>query len=107
VLGANVGGSNRWVFTHRPGTLSHRPFFVEPARYGHGGGRPTFLKPQTALKAVTATAATALEAGSRVDLDVAAPTPKLRALAEVYAQNDGSARSGYFLAGLGARCMSL
>ncbi|APD47376.1 catalase/peroxidase HPI [Synechococcus sp. CS-602] len=88
VLGANVGGSTDGVFTHRPGTLS-TDFFVN-------------LLDMATVWTPTSEAADSFEgrdrhsgelrwSGSRVDL-VFGSNSQLRALAEVYAQNDGSAR---------------
>ncbi|MDR1996171.1 catalase/peroxidase HPI [Azonexus sp.] len=85
VLGANAGSSRQGVFTQRPGTLSN-DFFVNLLDMG------TVWKP-------TSEAAESFEGSdrktgevkwtaSRVDL-VFGSNSQLRAIAEVYAQNDG------------------
>jgi catalase-peroxidase len=86
VLGANVGGSRQGVFTHRPGQLTN-DFFVNLLDMGtawtpvgdnayEGRDRRTGAPKWTA---------------SRVDL-VFGSNSQLRALAEVYAQDDGAAK---------------
>ncbi|WP_439114741.1 catalase/peroxidase HPI [Hydrogenophaga sp.] len=86
VLGANVGGSQHGVFTQRPGQLSN-DFFVnlvdmstawKPSGDNAYEGRDR----QTGAMKWTAT---------RVDLAFGSNS-QLRALAEVYAQNDGQAK---------------
>ncbi len=85
MLGANTGNSQQGVFTQRPGTLSN-DFFVNLLDMG------TVWKP-------TSEAAESFEGrdrktgelkwtASRVDL-VFGSNAQLRAIAEVYAQNDG------------------
>jgi catalase-peroxidase len=86
VLGANVGGSRQGVLTHRPGQLTN-DFFVNLLDMGtawtpvgdnayEGRDRRTGAPKWTA---------------SRVDL-VFGSNSQLRALAEVYAQDDGAAK---------------
>jgi catalase-peroxidase len=88
VLGANAGGSNHGVFTDRPGTLS-QDFFTNLLDMG------TVWKPAQAERGVyegsdRATGAPKWTA-TRVDL-VFGSHAQLRALAEVYAQDDARGR---------------
>jgi len=88
VLGTNADGSNHGVFTNRKGALT-TDFFAKLVDMGTVW-RPVPDAPglyegrDRATGAVTAT-------GTRVDL-VFGSNSQLRALVEVYAQNDGSAK---------------
>jgi catalase-peroxidase len=85
VLGANAGGSPHGVFTKRPGLLTN-DFFVNLLDMGTAwkpapGGGDTFEGRDRATGELRWT-------GTRVDL-VFGSNAQLRALAEVYAQDDG------------------
>jgi catalase-peroxidase len=101
VLGANVDGSVQGVFTQRPGQLTN-DFFLNLVDMG------TVWKPTGANRyegrdrksgAVKWTA-------SRVDL-VFGSNSQLRALAEVYAQNDGAAKFAKDFAAAWTKVMNL
>ena len=101
VLGANVGGSTDGVFTERPGQLTN-DFFVnlvdmstvwKPAADNRFEG----CKRKTGAPRWTA---------SRVDL-VFGSNSQLRALAEVYAQNDGAAKFARDFAAAWTKVMNL
>jgi catalase-peroxidase len=84
VLGANFGGSPHGVFTARPGTLTN-DFFVNLLDMGTvwtptSEARETFEGRDRATGELRWT-------GTRVDL-IFGHNSQLRALAEVYAQND-------------------
>ena len=88
VLGANAGGATHGVFTDRPGTLT-QGLLRQPARHGDGveaGGGPA-RRLQGSDRATGAPKWTA----TRVDL-VFGSHAQLRALAEVYAQDDAKAK---------------
>ena len=88
VLGANAGGAAHGVFTDRPGMLTQR-LLRQPARHGDGveaGGGPGGVY-QGRDRATGAPKWTA----TRVDL-VFGSHAQLRALAEVYAQDDAKAK---------------
>jgi catalase-peroxidase len=85
-LGANVDGSTHGVFTQRPGQLTN-DFFLNLVDMGtvwtpSGANRYEGRDRQSGQVKWTAT---------RVDL-VFGSNSQLRALAEVYAQNDGAAK---------------
>ncbi|QCB47306.1 catalase/peroxidase HPI [Hydrogenophaga sp. PAMC20947] len=86
VLGANGGGSQHGVFTKRPGQLSN-DFFVNLVDMG------TAWKPTGAnsYEGRDRKSGEAKWTATRVDL-VFGSNSQLRALAEVYAQNDGAAK---------------
>jgi catalase-peroxidase len=86
VLGANVDGSQLGVFTHKPGALTN-DFFVNLVDMG------TTWKPTGANRYEGSDRKTGKPkwTASRVDL-VFGSNSQLRALAEVYAQNDGAAK---------------
>ncbi|MDP2220638.1 MAG: catalase/peroxidase HPI [Hydrogenophaga sp.] len=86
VLGANVGGSPHGVFTQRPGQLSNHFFvnLVDMSTAWKPVGDNAYEGRDRKTGAVKWTA-------TRVDL-VFGSNSQLRALAEVYAQNDGQAK---------------
>ncbi|MDP3344041.1 MAG: catalase/peroxidase HPI [Hydrogenophaga sp.] len=86
VLGANVGGSPHGVFTQRPGQLSNHFFvnLVDMSTAWKPVGDNAYEGRDRKTSAVKWTA-------TRVDL-VFGSNSQLRALAEVYAQNDGQAK---------------
>jgi catalase-peroxidase len=86
VLGANVGDSKHGVFTQRPGQLSN-DFFVNLVDMS------TAWKPTGAnsYEGTDRKTGQAKWTATRVDL-VFGSNSQLRALAEVYAQNDGAAK---------------
>ena len=88
VLGANVGGAKHGVFTSRPGQLTN-DFFVNLVGMG------TTWKPTTAaadtFEGHDAKSGAAKWTATRVDL-VFGSNSQLRALAEVYAQDDAKAK---------------
>ena len=86
VLGANVGGSPHGVFTQRPGQLTN-DFFVNLVDMG------TAWKPvcDNAFEGRDRQTGTLKWTATRVDLAFGSNS-QLRALAEVYAQNDGQAK---------------
>jgi catalase-peroxidase len=88
VLGANHGGSAHGVFTSRPETLSN-DFFVNLLDQGTEW-KPTSPEAETFQGHDRATGATKWTA-TRVDL-VFGSNAQLRALAEVYASNDGAGK---------------
>ena len=83
VLGANAGGAKEGVFTDRPGQLTN-DFFVNlldvKTEWESGGSKNSFQGRDRHTKAPTWT-------GTRVDL-IFGSHSELRALAEVYAQDD-------------------
>ena len=88
VLGANVGGARHGVLTERPGTLSN-DFFVHLLDMGTGwqpsaDGNGIFEGRDRASGALRWT-------GTRVDL-VFGANSQLRAIAEIYAQDDAGER---------------
>jgi len=88
VLGANAGNSAQGVFTQRPGVLSN-DFFTNLLDMGTVW-QPTTEAAETFEGRDRQTGAPKWTA-SRVDL-IFGSNSQLRALAEVYAQNDGQAR---------------
>ena len=86
VLGANVGGSPHGVFTQRPGQLSNH-FFINLVDMS------TAWKPvgDNAYEGRDRTTGAVKWTATRVDLAFGSNS-QLRALAEVYAQNDGQAK---------------
>ena len=86
VLGANVGGSKHGVFTQKPGTLTN-DFFVNLVDMGTSW-KPTGANSYEGSDRKTGKAKWT---ATRVDL-VFGSNSQLRALAEVYAQNDGAAK---------------
>ena len=86
VLGANVGGSQHGVFTQRPGQLSNDFFvnLVDMSTAWKPSGDNAYEGRDRQTGAVKWTA-------TRVDLAFGSNS-QLRALAEVYAQNDGQAK---------------
>ncbi|MGE0417918.1 MAG: catalase/peroxidase HPI [Acetobacteraceae bacterium] len=88
VLGANVGGSSHGVLTHRPGVLTN-DFFVNLVDMG------TDWKPVSesgeAFEGRDRATGAAKWTATRVDL-VFGSNSQLRALAEVYAQDDAQAK---------------
>lgn len=83
VLGANVGGSKHGVFTQRPGQLSN-DFFVNLVDMSTAW-RPTG---DNAYEGCDRQTGAAKWTATRVDLAFGSNS-QLRAIAEVYAQNDG------------------
>jgi catalase-peroxidase len=105
VLGANVGGSTDGVFTQRPGQLTN-DFFVnlvdmstvwKPSGKDAKEGRYEGRDRKTGAARWTAT---------RADL-VFGSNSQLRALAEVYAQNDGAAKFARDFAAVWTKVMNL
>jgi catalase-peroxidase len=105
VLGANVGGSKDGVFTERPEQLTN-DFFVnlvdmstawKPSGQDSKEGRYEGRERKTGAARWTAT---------RVDL-VFGSNSQLRALAEVYAQNDGAAKFAKDFAAAWTKVMNL
>jgi catalase-peroxidase len=105
VLGANVGGSTDGVFTQRPGQLTN-DFFVnlvdmstvwKPSGKDAKEGRYEGRDRKTGAARWTAT---------RADL-VFGSNSQLRALAEVYAQNDGAAKFAKDFAAAWTKVMNL
>jgi catalase-peroxidase len=86
VLGANVAGSKHGVFTQRPGQLTNDFFvnLVDMSTAWKPTGANSYEGRDRKTGDVKWTA-------TRVDL-VFGSNSQLRALAEVYAQNDGSAK---------------
>ena len=86
VLGANVGGSPAGVFTHRPGQLT-------PDFFAHLVDMGTVWRPtgDNAYEGRDRRSGEAKWTATRVDL-VFASNSQLRALAEVYAQQDNGAK---------------
>jgi catalase-peroxidase len=85
VLGANTGGSKHGVFTQRPGQLTN-DFFVNLLDMGTAW-HPLDAASET-FEGRDRKTGKAKWVGTRVDL-VFGSNSQLRALAEVYAQNDG------------------
>jgi catalase-peroxidase len=88
VLGANTDGSSHGVFTERPGTLSN-DFFVNLLAMDTTWS-PTSESGELFEGRDRASGALRWS-GTRVDL-VFGSNSQLRAIAEVYAQNDGAAK---------------
>jgi catalase-peroxidase len=86
VLGANVAGTKHGVFTQKPGTLTN-DFFVNLVDMGTSW-KPTGANSYEGSDRKTGKATWT---ATRVDL-VFGSNSQLRALAEVYAQNDGAAK---------------
>jgi catalase-peroxidase len=86
VLGANVDGAKHGVFTQKPGALTN-DFFVNLVDMG-AAWKPTGANSYEGSDRKTGTAKWT---ATRVDL-VFGSNSQLRALAEVYAQNDGAAK---------------
>jgi catalase-peroxidase len=86
VLGANVDGAKHGVFTQKPGALTN-DFFVNLVDMGTAW-KPTGANSYEGSDRKTGTAKWT---ATRVDL-VFGSNSQLRALAEVYAQNDGAAK---------------
>ena len=86
VLGANADGSKDGVFTQRPGQLSNDFFvnLVDMSTAWKPSGENSYEGHDRKTNAARWTA-------TRVDL-VFGSNSQLRALAEVYAQNDGAAK---------------
>jgi catalase-peroxidase len=88
VLGANVGGSGRGVFTHRPQTLSN-DFFVNLLKASLSMTWETSESEDVFIARDRKTKQT-MWTGSRVDL-IFGSNSQLRALAEAYATDDAQA----------------
>ncbi len=101
VLGANHGGTQHGVFTQRPGQLSN-DFFVNLVDMG------TTWKPTGAnsYQGSDRPSAKATWTATRVDLAFGSNS-QLRALAEVYAQNDGAAKLARDFAAAWTKVMNL
>ena len=101
VLGANVGDSKDGVFTDRPGQLTN-DFFVNLVDMA------TAWKPtgQNSYEGKDRKTGTARWTATRVDL-VFGSNSQLRALAEVYAQNDGAAKFAKDFAAAWTKVMNL
>lgn len=84
VLGANFGGSKHGVFTHRPGQLTN-DFFVN--LLDMGATWKALTPAETLFEARDAKTGDVKWTATRVDL-VFGSNSQLRALSEVYAQND-------------------
>jgi catalase-peroxidase len=89
VLGANAGGSTHGVFTTRPGTLSN-DFFVNLLDMGTEW-TPSPEAPGSPMRAATGARGARKWSGTRVDL-IFGSNSQLRAIAEVYAQDDAAGK---------------
>ena len=101
VLGANVGGSSDGVFTHRPGQLTN-DFFVNLVDMSTAW-KPTGANSYQGSDRKTGAARWT---ATRVDL-VFGSNSQLRALAEVYAQNDGAPKFARDFAAAWTKVMNL
>jgi len=103
VLGVNSGGSSHGVFTHRPGVLSN-DFFVNLLDMGIEW-TPTSEDPAT-YEGRDRARGELRWSGTRVDL-IFGSNSQLRALAEVYAQDDAGGKFARDFAAAWSKVMNL
>jgi catalase-peroxidase len=103
VLGANTGGSPHGVFTHRPGVLSN-DFFVNLLDMGIEW-RPSAADPAS-YEGHHRSSGELRWTGTRVDL-IFGSNSQLRALAEVYAQDDAGGKFARDFAAAWCKVMNL